>query len=1108
MLRMENYNKGLIYTDINNCINCNKCIHECPILKSNVSVMDQDGTYKICVDHKECILCGTCLHTCVHAVRHYGDDLDAFLFDLQQGKRFSVLVAPSFYLNYAKEYKHIFGYLKSLGIINFYPVSFGADITTWGYLNYLTKSDADGKTAVGQIAQPCPSIVTHIEKHLPELLPNIIPIQSPLMCTAIYLKRYKKIEEDFVFLSPCISKKIEIESKRGLGLVRYNVTFKSLMTHIKKHHVDLGSYPEADEALDYGMGALFPKPGGLKENIEYYLGAEASVIQVEGERHVYEYLSHFADRISNHVEYIPALVDTLNCFSGCSHGTGTEFHQIDNDDISYQAILMRKKKYNVMRDDSQNVLLDPALRFARLNEIFRELNLEDFMCAYDRDETVSSKTITADEIDAVFTNELMKLTDEDRRINCFACGYETCRDMAAAIAHGISHRDNCVYYVKNSLAKSVEEVRTAEERLRIIIDSTPLASYIRNKNFDIIECNEEALRLFNLRDKQEYKQNFFNLFPAHQLDGQNSAEKAKAVSDEAFEKGESRFEWVYKVDDELIPCEVTLTRIRWQDEDHVLGFIRDLREFNKTRENIRMMEQRLKAMLDASPILCAIYDENFRVIEANQAAAELFGLTSRQVYIDRLFDLCPEIQPDGSPTRDKVREVLTLAFETGQAQFEWVHQTLDGATIIPCEVHLVRVGLGEKNVVMAYVRDLREQKDMMAKLEIALERAQAASNAKGRFLSNMSHEIRTPMNAIIGMTSIAKSTDDLERKDYCLGRIESASNHLLGVINQILDMSKIEANKMVLNYHSFKFKKMLAGINGVLIFQITEKRLVFETHLDKEIPPFIVSDELRLTQVLTNLLTNAVKFTPDSGNVTLDVRRLVSDSSAEDILRFKVSDTGIGISPEHQSRLFDAFEQAEAGTTRKYGGTGLGLAISKQIINMMGGDIWVESEIGVGSTFIFTIPFEAGAMDEHEARAAAQPQEANTQNQFEGFRILVVEDVEINREIIITVLEPAGIEIETAENGLQAVKMFSDAPNRYDLILMDLQMPIMDGLAATRRIRELDIPIAQSIPIVAMTANVFQEDIKTCLEAGMNDHLGKPLDFDQVLEKLRRFLRK
>ena len=1102
MMHMDDYNKGLIYTGEKDCIDCNKCIHECPVLKSNVSVRNKNGIYKICVDDKECILCGTCLHTCVHSARHFQDDCEVFLEELKQGKRFSVLVAPSFYLNYPKKHKQIFGFLKSLGVRNFYPVSFGADIATRGYLNYITKNNA-----IGKIAQPCPAVVIYIEKHLPELLPNLIPIQSPLISTAIYLKRYKGVQEDLVFLSPCIAKKIEIESKRSLGMVRYNVTFKNLADYIKRHNVDLGSYPDVEESLDYGIGSLYPKPGGLKENVEYYLGSKASVFQVEGERRIYKYLHYFAGRIEEQAEAVPALVDILNCHKGCIYGTGTEFHNSNNDDIAYQAIIMRKKKYTAMRGQDQEVLLDPRLRLAWLNETFKDLNPEDFACDYSRDETVCARGVHDDEIEAIFEKELMKFTEDEKKIDCFACGYETCRTMAKAIALGINYRDNCVYYVRNSLAKSIEEVRSAEEGLRIVIDNMPLVSYIRNKTFDILECNEEALKLFNLRSKQQFKERFFDLFPPFQPDGQGSVEKGKAVGKQAFKTGWVRLEWMYRtLDGEAIPCEVTLVRVKWKDEDHLVGFIRDLREFYKSQENTRRMEQRLKAMLDASPILCAIYDENYKVIEANQAAADLFGLKDKRVYAARLLDLCPEFQPDGVPTRDKVQQVLKLAFETGWAQFEFMHQTLDGKTRIPCEVHLVRVNLGEKNVVMTYVRDLREQKEMLANLEIALNEAQAASRAKSRFLANMSHEIRTPLNAIIGMTGIAKNADGIEKKDQCLDKVGKASRHLLSVINQILDMSKIEAEKFELYCFSFEFEAMLSAIINVLSFHIEEKQLIFEMNLDKAIPHFITSDELRLAQVITNLLINAIKFTQQGGKVTLSVNRLCD---AENMLRVEVADTGIGISEGYIPHLFDAFGQAEADTTRKFGGTGLGLTISKRIIKMLGGKIWVESELGKGSAFIFTIPFEEANISEYDPHAEAiTPLQEMKHYCYKGQRILVVEDVEINREIIVTVLQSAELEIECAENGVQAVQMFYDAPERYDLILMDLQMPQMDGVTATRCIRESNLTRSKSIPIIAMTANVFQEDIDMCLAAGMNGHLGKPLEFAQVLRKLGQYLRK
>jgi len=420
---------------------------------------------------------------------------------------------------------------------------------------------------------------------------------------------------------------------------------------------------------------------------------------------------------------------------------------------------------------------------------------------------------------------------------------------------------------------------------------------------------------------------------------------------------------------------------------------------------------------------------------------------------------------------------------------------------------LKRVNLGAKDVVMLYCRDLRQQREMLAKLEASIEKEQATSNAKTRFLSHMSHEIRTPMNAIIGMTSIARTTTDPKRNAACLAKIEKASNHMLGILNQILDMSKIEADKFEIYSHPFEFKAMLNGIIGVLGIHIEEKQLNFIVDVDKVIPQYIISDELRLAQVLTNLLANAVKFTPHGGTVRLSVNWLTSGGNDKFTLHFEISDTGIGISPEQQTRLFSPFEQAEASTTRKFGGTGLGLVISKKIIEMMGGKIWVKSEIGDGSKFIFAIQFKEDDIIGYypSIDPEAPPQDESAYN-FKNFTILIAEDVEINREIIIALLESTEVNIECAENGLQALQMFAAAPDRYDIILMDIQMPEMDGLTATRKIRGLEIEKAKTIPIIAMTANVFKEDVHECLAAGMDGHLGKPLDMPKVMEKLKKYL--
>jgi signal transduction histidine kinase/CheY-like chemotaxis protein len=407
-----------------------------------------------------------------------------------------------------------------------------------------------------------------------------------------------------------------------------------------------------------------------------------------------------------------------------------------------------------------------------------------------------------------------------------------------------------------------------------------------------------------------------------------------------------------------------------------------------------------------------------------------------------------------------------------------------------------------------------EQRDAM--LQTALEKSQAASLAKTNFLSNMSHEIRTPMNAIIGMTMIGKTAGDLEKKDYAFGKIEGAANHLLGIINDILEMSKIEAGKFELFTVEFNLEKLLQKVINIISYPLNEKRQEFTMYLDKEIPQFLIGDDQRLAQIITNLLSNANKFTPEGGLIHLGVNL---ENSQNDIytLKFSVKDTGIGISSEQKERLFTSFEQAEKSTSRKFGGTGLGLAISKRIVELMNGTIWIESELGYGAEFFFTIKIK-GVKDRNIK--ADSPQDTVDKSvhceTFPGRRILLAEDVEINREIVIELLSPLQLEIDCAVNGIEAVQKFTSQGGKYDLIFMDLQMPEMDGFEAARRIREFEtqsLPAAsgnprKQVPIIAMTANVFREDIEKCLEAGMNDHVGKPLDIDDILKKLKTYLKK
>ncbi|MDR0310398.1 MAG: response regulator [Acidobacteriota bacterium] len=383
-----------------------------------------------------------------------------------------------------------------------------------------------------------------------------------------------------------------------------------------------------------------------------------------------------------------------------------------------------------------------------------------------------------------------------------------------------------------------------------------------------------------------------------------------------------------------------------------------------------------------------------------------------------------------------------------------------------------------------------------------------ASMAKSNFLANMSHEIRTPLNAIIGMATIAANAEDLKRKNYCLDKINGASNQLLGVINDILDMSKIEEGKLELSCTEFDFSAMMQRIANLFEFRLGEKNQSLAVNIDPLVPARVITDEQRLTQVITNLVGNSIKFTPNGGRIGLEAKRL--DGNGENdtcVMELRVTDTGIGISEEQQSKLFQSFVQVDSSISRKFGGTGLGLAISKKIVKMMRGNIRVESKEGRGSAFIFTIKAELpreGA--KHSASGDKAVYNINDAKEVcAGKRLLLAEDVEINREIVIALLADFRMDIIEAEDGKQALEKFAADPEKFDLIFMDIHMPGMDGYESTRLIRALDHTCAKTVPIIAMTANVFKEDIDRCFTAGMNEHIGKPLNFNEMTTVLKKY---
>ena len=395
---------------------------------------------------------------------------------------------------------------------------------------------------------------------------------------------------------------------------------------------------------------------------------------------------------------------------------------------------------------------------------------------------------------------------------------------------------------------------------------------------------------------------------------------------------------------------------------------------------------------------------------------------------------------------------------------------------------------------------LREQR---ALLEEALVKAQRASQAKTMFLNNMSHDIRTPMNAIIGFTNLATThLDDRELvRDY-LDKIRASSSHLLSLINDVLDMSRIESGRVVIDESPCSISQILYDLQSILRADLETRELHFQMDTRALLHPHVICDRLRLNQVLLNILSNALKFTPAGGHITVTAAEMPGDTPDTAIYQFRIQDTGIGMAPEFLEHIFEPFERERTSTVSGIQGTGLGMSITKNLVELMKGQITVESRQGQGSVFTCAFPFRlSAAPDVGETPAAPAPRPSA------HWHILLVEDNELNQEIAVTILEEAGCLMDVASDGAQAVEKVSHSlPDPYDLILMDIQMPVMDGIEATKAIRALSDPRLANIPIVAMTANAFEEDRQRVLSAGMNGHLGKPINVDKLFSTLQSIL--
>ena len=632
-----------------------------------------------------------------------------------------------------------------------------------------------------------------------------------------------------------------------------------------------------------------------------------------------------------------------------------------------------------------------------------------------------------------------------------------------------------------------------EKYIHLLVNAMPFASLIFDEKGKVIGCNNRLIELLDIPSTEEFIKNFTKYFAKEQA--------KQVVTSFIHEKNEfiqknsiAKFKWIFlDAAENPIPCVVTAMHFRFRNKSYFIYYVFNSQKEMEMKAKIKEQETRIQIMLDATPLCCTIWDENYNLVDCNNECIRFFNFASKQDFIENFTRLVPEYQPDGELSLSEHQNKLKKAFETGQETYEWLYQDLNQEQI-PCHITLKRIKYKKGNIIVCYSRDLREEKAMLARLknkQNALLEAKLQSEreakAKSDFLAVMSHEIRTPLNVIINVFGFLTETNLEDKYRDFVEKGISSTTLLLHTINDILDYSKIEAGQLNIEHIPLSLDELAKNIYNLFTLQMTQKGIDYSIDKDPALEDSWLGDAIRIMQILTNLISNAFKFT-EKGSITIRIRKIsetTENKTKTALISFEVIDTGIGITEEQMKNIFNPFMQADSSTTRKYGGTGLGLSISRNLAELMHGQLTCTSIYGQGSNFKLEIPLEYNeAIQLKGAKNAAHVDD----NKLKNLSVLLVEDNAINTMIATELLKKKGIIVDTAANGIEAIQKASK--NTYDIILMDIQMPGMDGVSATKHLRQ-DLELVT--PIVAMTANVLEEDKKLYLDSGFNTHIGKPI---------------